>query len=73
MLCLVFNLKGLSSEISGLNVVSIDRSLLQCVAPRFSAGFVHHLSSERPFKFQRHLIQDFGCNKLISKYCAYLW
>jgi hypothetical protein len=56
-----------------LKVVSIDGSLLQGVAPRFSADFVHHLSCERPFKFQRHLIQDSGCNKLISYYCTYLW
>ncbi len=56
-----------------LKVVSIDRSLLQGVAPRFSADFVHHFSCERPFKFQRHLIEDFGCRKLIFNYCTYLW
>jgi hypothetical protein len=56
-----------------LKVVSIDRSLLKREALRFSADFVHLLSSERPFKFQRHLIEDYGYDELISNYCTYLW
>jgi hypothetical protein len=54
-------------------VVSMDRSLLKGEALRFLADLFHPLSSERPFKFQRHLIQDFGYDKLISNYCTYLW
>jgi hypothetical protein len=51
----------------------MDRSLLKGEAPRFSAEFVHPLSSERLFKFQHHIIQDFRYDKLISNYCTYLW
>jgi hypothetical protein len=58
-------LQGLSREIARLRVVSVDRSLLKGEAPRFSAIFVHPLSCERLFKFQRHLIQDFRCDKLV--------
>ncbi len=37
-------------------MVSTDMSLFKVEAPRFPADFVHPLSSERPFKFPRHLI-----------------
>jgi hypothetical protein len=54
-------------------VVSIDRYLLEREALRFSAEFVYLLSSERLFKFQRHLIEDYGYDELISNYGTYLW
>ncbi len=54
-------------------MVSIDRSLLKREALRFSAGFVRLLSSERLFKFQHHIIEDYGYDELISNYCTYLW
>ncbi len=38
-----------------LKVVSTNRSVFKGEAPRFSADFVHPLSSQRPFKFPRHL------------------
>jgi hypothetical protein len=60
---LTFILKDCPARFVWLKVVSIDRSLLKGEAPRFSADFVHLLSSERPFKFQRHLIQDFRYGK----------
>jgi hypothetical protein len=56
-----------------LKVVSIDRSLLQREALRFSADFVHLLSRERLFKFQRHIIEDYGYDELIYNYCTYRW
>ncbi len=46
-------------------MVSVDRSLLKRVALKFSADFVHLLSSERLFKIQRHLIEDDGYDELI--------
>ncbi len=57
-----------------LKVVSIDRSLLKGEAPRFSADFAYPFSflTWELFKFQRHLIQDFGCDELISINCANL-
>ncbi len=51
----------------------MDRSLLKGEVPRFLADLVHPLLSERPFKFQRHLIQDFGYDKLISNYWYYTY
>jgi hypothetical protein len=49
-------LKGLSSEIFWLKVVSIVRSLLKGEAPRFSAAFNYPLSNERLFNFPRQLV-----------------
>jgi hypothetical protein len=57
----------------GLKVVSFEGSLLNGEALRFATGFDHPFSCERPFKCQRHLIQDLECNKIISIYCTYLW
>jgi hypothetical protein len=67
-------LKGLSTE-SGLADKGIMRcrSLLKGEAPRFVIDFDNSLSSGRPFKFRRHLLQDLECDRLISTYCAYLW
>jgi hypothetical protein len=52
---------GLSSEIyldeSGINRY---RPLLKGEAPRFSADFSHHLSCERPFHCQNHIMQHLG-------------
>jgi hypothetical protein len=56
-----------------LKVVSIDRPLLKREALRFSADFVHHLSCERLFKFQCHLIEDYGYDELISNNGTYPW
>jgi hypothetical protein len=65
------NLKRLSSEIylaeSGIN----QQSLLKGDAsPSFSADVAHHLTCERLFKRQRHLIQDMRYDEPISNYCA---
>jgi hypothetical protein len=49
-----------------LKVVSINRSLLKVEAQRLSAGFVHALSSVRPFRFQRHLMQGFRWDTVIK-------
>jgi hypothetical protein len=38
-------------------MVSTNRPLFKGEVPRFSADLVHPLSSERPFKFLRHLIR----------------
>ncbi len=46
-------------------MVSIDRFRLKREALRFSDDFVHLLSSERLFKFQRHLIEDYRYDELI--------
>jgi hypothetical protein len=48
-------------------MVSIDRSLSKGLAPRLLAVFHHPLSSERLFKFQRHLIRAFGIVETIAK------
>jgi hypothetical protein len=48
-------------------MVSIDRSLSKGLAPRFLAVFHCPLSSERLFKFQRHLIRAFGVVQTIAK------
>jgi hypothetical protein len=47
-------------------VLSTDRSLFKGEAPRLSADFVHPLSSERPFKFLRHLIRAKEINWIIA-------
>jgi hypothetical protein len=60
-------LKGLSSEIFWLEMVSIDRSLSKGLAPRLLAVFHCPLSSERLFKFQCHLIRAFGIVETIAK------
>jgi hypothetical protein len=61
------------ARLVGLKVVSFERSLLKGELLRFATGFDQPLSCERPFKGQRHFIQDFECNKLISTYCIYFW
>jgi hypothetical protein len=59
----MITLKGLSSEIY-LAESGINRKvcLFKGEAPRFSADFVHPLSSERPFKFPRHLVRALEIN-----------
>ncbi len=47
-------------------MVSTDRSLFKKEAPRFSADFVHPLSSERLFKFPRHLVRALEINWIIA-------
>jgi hypothetical protein len=59
-------LKKLSGEIGWAESGIIRKISYKGKAPRFATGFDHPLSYERPFKFQRHLIQDLECNKLIS-------
>ncbi len=49
-----------------LKVVPTDWSLFRGEAPRFSADFVHPLSSERPFKFPRHLVRALEINGIIA-------
>jgi hypothetical protein len=49
-----------------LKVVSTDRSLFKIEAPRFSADFVHPLSSERPVNFPRHLVRALEINLIIA-------
>ncbi len=63
LLCKLAILKGLSSEI-GLaeRVASFKRCLLKGEAPGFATGFYHPFSFERPFKCQRHLIQELECD-----------
>jgi hypothetical protein len=57
------SLKGLSSKIVWLKVVSTDRSLFKGEAPRFSADFVHPFSSEMPLSIRATL---FGPWELIE-------
>jgi hypothetical protein len=59
-------LKGLSSEIFWLKVVSIVRSLLKGEAPRFSTVFNYLLSFERLFKFPRQLVEPLGIDNIIA-------
>jgi hypothetical protein len=47
-------------------VVSFDRSLLKGEAPRLLADFNHPLSFERPFKFQRHLVEPLEIDNIIA-------
>jgi hypothetical protein len=56
-----------------LKVVSINRCVLQGEKPRFSSDFVHPFLCKRPFMFQRHLMQDFRNDKLISNFCTSLF
>ncbi len=49
-----------------MKVVSTDRSLLREETPRFSADFVHPISSERPYKFPRHLEQALEINGILA-------
>jgi hypothetical protein len=48
----------------------VTEVFLKREALRFSADFVHLLSSERLFNLQRHLIEDYGYDEFISNYCT---
>jgi hypothetical protein len=70
---IVGSVKGTVQRYICLAENTINRSLLKREPLRFSADFVHLLTSERLFKFQRHLIEDYRYDELISNYCINLW
>ncbi len=47
-------------------MLSTDRSLFKGEAPRLSSDFAHPLSSEKPFKFPRHLVSALEIDWIIA-------
>jgi hypothetical protein len=67
------NLRTCPTRLAWLKLVSFDRILLKGEAPIFENDFDHSLSCERPFKCQRHLIEDLECGKFISNLSMNPW